>query len=218
MNRRNLLSAVAAFAAAGANTAANASTLAWTDNDPPPYASPLSRAAIMVENLERSEAFYREVLGLTEVFFSGVIEGEPFKSDINRLLGMPLTADVRAVMLRGPNTPSVGMIALFEVKNPSPPKRPAPGPSISLGEVCLVLNHPDLDSVIDRLKARDAIIVQEPVSMLMGASPQRETTFRDPDGTLINLIELTDARYAEIYPNGMFGAGGPALGVNEPDG
>ena len=217
MNRRRLLSAVAAVAAGGAS-GAKAADLAWTDNDPPAYASPLSRAAIMVENLERSEAFYRDVMGLTEVFFSGVIEGEPFKSDINRLLGMPLTADVRAIMLRGPNTPSVGMIAMFEVTNPSPPKRPDPGPSISLGEVCLVFNHPDLDSVMERLKARNAVIVQEPVSMIMGASPQRETTFRDPDGTLINLIELTDARYAEIYPNGMFGAGGPTLGVKDSDG
>jgi len=218
MNRRRLLTAATVLAAGAASSTAQASTIAWADGDPPPYTSPLSRAAIMVADLERSEAFYREVMGLTEVFFSGVIEGEPFKSDINRLLGTPLTADVRAVMLRGPGTPSVGMVALFEVKNPSPPARPAPGPSIGLGEVCLVFNHPDLDSVMARLKARDAMIVQEPVTMVMGASPQRETTFRDPDGTLINLIELTDARYAEIYPNGMFGAGGPTLGVNDSDG
>lgn len=147
--------------------------------------SPLIRAALNVENLERSRAFYENVLGLTEVFFEGPIPD----SNVWALVGAPKSVETRVVILKAKG-PTTGMIGLFEITNPLAPKLGKVQAGLHLGEVCLVFYCDDLDEVTKQAPAYGGSIVCQPVPLLVGEwIKQREMTLRDPDGTAINLIE-----------------------------
>ena len=78
-----------------------------------PLVEPLKRAAIIVRDLERSLAFYRDTLGL-ETWVQG--ECGPDNAHFARLLGLPPGA-TRFVILRSGDT-MLGMVGLFEVRAP----------------------------------------------------------------------------------------------------
>ena len=153
--------------------------------------SPLVRAALTVSNLERSREFYVEVLGLSEVFLESAVEG----GNIHALMGVPASTRTRICILKTPGTPAYGMLGLFELAGPQPPRLDFRGEGSLIGELCLVFYCPDLDAVMREVEARRLTAVAPPMPLeVRGRVKQREMTFRGPDGEKINLIEWDLAR------------------------
>jgi catechol 2,3-dioxygenase-like lactoylglutathione lyase family enzyme len=147
--------------------------------------SPMVRTALFVSDLERSRAFYRNVIGLDDTWF----EGELTDGNAHELLGMPAGSVTRACILKAPG-PAWGMVGLFEVSNPAPPPLNRRLGSINQGETCLVFYCHDLDPVTAALEAGGHAVLCAPLPLRIGTQvKQREMCFRDPDGVLINLIE-----------------------------
>lgn len=153
--------------------------------------SPLVRAAITVSDLDRSRAFYVDVLGLAETFLQSEVSG----GNIHALMGMPAGSTTRICILKTAGTPAYGMVGLFEVRNPSPPRLEYAGAGAQIGEICLVFYCDDLDRVAKEIDARGLMVVAPPTALeVRGRLKQREMTFRGPDGEKINLIEWDLAR------------------------
>ncbi len=151
--------------------------------------SPMVRSALFVSDLEQSTLFYRDLLGLDEVWY----EGELSQGNAHQLLGMPAEALTKAKILKA-NGPAWGMVGLFEISKPVPDTVSLNSSHINIGETCLVFYHSDLDEVMDTLVKGNHHILCEPLLLNVdGKDRQREMTFRDPDGVLINLIEWDES-------------------------
>jgi catechol 2,3-dioxygenase-like lactoylglutathione lyase family enzyme len=153
--------------------------------------SQMVRAALMVSNLDASREFYTTVLGLTEVYSEGVAQG----GNMHALIGMPDTVTTRVCILKVPGKPAYGMVGLFEVKNPAPPRIQRANARSNVGELCMVFYCDNLDPVYAQAQARGLTVVAAPVALrVRGHVKQREMTIRGPDGEKINLIEWDLAR------------------------
>lgn len=148
--------------------------------------SQMIRAALQVSDLDRSKAFYSEVLGLREVYSEGTAEG----GNMHELIGMPDGVTTRVCILKQPDFSAYGMVGLFEVTNPAPPKIERPSTGSNIGELCMVFYCSDLDELIRRAQGHPHSIIREPVRLrVRGYVKQREMAMRGPDGEKINLIE-----------------------------
>lgn len=149
--------------------------------------SPLIRAAVFVSDLERSVAFYTDVLGYTEVFFDGELD-DPV---VGELIGAATTSLTRATILKR-SGPSFGMVGLFEVTGPAPPRLGKSRDGCHVGEVCMVFYCADLDEICAKLASHGAQIVASPRVLNIRSRPgpgQREMTCLGPDGEMLNFIE-----------------------------
>lgn len=147
--------------------------------------SQMVRAAVIVEDLNRSVDFYENILGLREVYF----EGELNHPAGAKLLAMPEATSIRAKILKAPG-PAFGMIGLFELTNPEPPHVKRNNETSNIGEACQVYYCDDLDEIYDKLVQGGHTVVCPPTFLKVGnRTGQREMVFRDPDGAMINLIE-----------------------------
>jgi len=143
---------------------------------------PILRTAILVADLDRSIAFYRDVLGLHETYFDGQID-DPAMA---RLLGIADLDSSRFAILKA-DGPAVGMIGLFEISGSADESRATEN---RVGQTCIVFNHPSLRALIARLKAGGHTIVCPPTKLRVTKDLESlEMTFRDPDGVMINCIE-----------------------------
>ena len=153
--------------------------------------SQMVRAAVQVSDLDQSTDFYRDVLGLEEEFLYGAM---PQGGNTHELIGMPASITGRVRILKVPGKPAYGMVGLFEMKNPQPP-RLVKSEGANIGEICMVFYCEDLDEVTRKVKARGLPIVGGPVPYrVRGRVKQREMTIRGPDGEKINLIEWNVAK------------------------
>lgn len=175
-NRRALL--------AGAALAGSAGTV--QAQTPPPTPAQLVRCALFVSDLERSTAFYRDVIGLPQLFYEGALDGAP----LARFLGLSSGAGVRFRILKAEG-PAFGMIGLFQITGEDAPRvRKAPD-RVNIGEGVLVFYRPDLDALAVRLAAGNQTFLSGPERLVVTPtrSSDREVMLRDPDGVLINIIE-----------------------------
>jgi catechol 2,3-dioxygenase-like lactoylglutathione lyase family enzyme len=86
----------------------------------------IHHAAIVTTDVERSLRFWRDGLGLTELF------DQTFTGDWPTLFGAK-TDRLRSIFLGDPNTPDTGIVELvaFDGTRPTPPVPPVPqGPAI----------------------------------------------------------------------------------------
>jgi len=150
--------------------------------------SPMVRTAIFVADLERSIAFYRDVLGLEEIFLDATLNHPA----IPPLLGTDPKSVTRCRIVKAPG-PAVGMVGLFEVSNPAPPALAVHDGGVRVGEAAIVFYAANLDPVMAALSARNHPVFCPPVHFRYAGPGQREMTFRDPDGQLINVIERDPA-------------------------
>lgn len=144
------------------------------------------RAALMVSDLDRSRAFYKEILELDDVF----VEGEVDDGNMWEVLRVPQTTVTRLCVLKRAGQPEFGMVGLFELSNPQPEPVQRPTTGMNRGELTMVFYCDDLDTITAKLVAGNHVIVSPAAPLrLRGYVKQREMIFRDPDGALINLIE-----------------------------
>jgi len=146
----------------------------------------LHHCNIIVSDIERSKRFYTEVLGL-KVAMEIVIDDPEFA----RGVGIPGTK-VRGVFFVVPNTPT--MIEMFEYVAPHKSKLHSPEalPSdIGIGHVAFQVS--DIDSVYETLRNKGIEFVSTPVKINPAhkdVGGVRFCYFKDPDGTLLELIYI----------------------------
>lgn len=147
--------------------------------------SSLVRSALMVSDIKRSTVFYGDVLGLTDVYWEGTLSG----TSLERLLSVPEGTICNARILKA--TPeAMGMVGLFEISNPAPPRVQKSREPAHIGEAFLVFYASDLDVVTKRLEAGGYDVLCPPIPLEHdGKVKQREMACADPDGFKINLIE-----------------------------
>jgi lactoylglutathione lyase len=150
--------------------------------------SPIHHTNISVTDLERSIAFYRDALGY-RVNMRSPIDKPEFQRYMR--VGPEVTGEM--AMLHTGDDPTVGMLELIQwsppVANPTPPKRAGdPGPCMIVVEV----KEETLEAVRDRLSEAGIEPWSDIIEIAMSTNypPFRGMVIEDPDGTLIELIQL----------------------------
>jgi catechol 2,3-dioxygenase-like lactoylglutathione lyase family enzyme len=140
----------------------------------------IHHTAISTGDMERALRFYRDLLGFTEVFSS---TWEVGTEEVDRIVGLQ-DSSARVVMLKAGNA----CIELFQYETPRPKPNEANRPVCDHGITHLCLQVTDIDAEYARLKA---------AGMVFHCPPQtrgglRVTYGRDPDGNVVELLEVTD--------------------------
>ena len=139
-------------------------------------------AGITVSDLDRSIAFYRDVVGLT------LSRREPPRATREKKLGVPGAEVEIAVMIYGEHNDSVELIKYHK---PAPPNSYG-APVNAIGQIHLTFKVDDIAAEIKRMKALGVEFI--------GGDDYGETLegplkgwkwiyFKDPDGTNLELIE-----------------------------
>jgi catechol 2,3-dioxygenase-like lactoylglutathione lyase family enzyme len=137
-------------------------------------------------DLERSRAFY-ELVGFKVVVELGV-GGSP---EMLRGLGLPEGSKARAVlMMLEPDKPRGTRIDLIEWIEPATKGAPAPDLAHA-GAVRIALWTIGIDEEYQRLRDQGVEFLSEPVNMGNGT---RFCCFKDPDGTILELIDFSGAK------------------------
>ena len=136
---------------------------------------------ITVSNLERSLAFWRDVLGF-EFSHTAHQKGE-LAQEITGVEG----AEIKLAVLRAPGGHK---IELLEYLAPADRKRADIRPC-DVGSVHVALLVNDLDSVLERIAASDWKAAGKPQMLQSGPNAGKRVVYvRDPDGTTIEFMEL----------------------------
>jgi len=138
----------------------------------------LKRVNLLVRDLDRSLAVYREILGFRN---AQVSQSSP-QSYSYPVFRLPAQAKLRFCTLD--SATEVRALALTEVTGV---ELPAPGPVVTSTAVIRV---EDFDEVHARLKAAGLDVVEPRRSKTVEGRDFRELAFTDPDGHLVVLYEL----------------------------
>jgi catechol 2,3-dioxygenase-like lactoylglutathione lyase family enzyme len=140
---------------------------------------------INCSNYDRSRAFY-EVLGFKEVWRVP----ETNTPEVAAAVGMPPFRVKGAILqLQGPDVRSRMSIDLLEWLDPKGDAPPYPH-LYHYGIARIALATTDLDGDMARLRSVDAEFLSEPASMPPSSgSSARFVCFKDPDGTILELVE-----------------------------
>jgi len=135
---------------------------------------------ITVSSLERSLAFYRDLLGFEEVF-----SWNPQAEYIGTLVGYP-EVDLHVSILKFPNSPvRLELLEYQGVKGEN--IDPNNGNS---GTVHIAFFVDNLDTVYDRLEASGVLSVSRPVTPTIGPNMGGRAVYMvDPDGVRVELIQ-----------------------------
>ncbi len=137
---------------------------------------------ITVSNLERSLAFWRDVLGF-EFSHTAHQKGE-LAQEITGVEG----AEIKLAVLRAPGGHK---IELLEYLAPADRKRADIRPC-DVGSVHVALLVHDLDAVLERIAASDWKAAGKPQMLQSGPNAGKRVVYvRDPDGTTIELMQIT---------------------------
>lgn len=133
-----------------------------------------------VADLDRSLAFYRDVLGFEEVF-----RWNPQAAYIGKLVGYP-GVDLHSVILRIPN--SDVFMELLEYRNVE--RTAVDTRTANPGTAHVAFFVDDLDELYDELIAKGVATVSEPVTPTIGPNEGGRVVYMiDPDGFRIEFIE-----------------------------
>jgi len=139
---------------------------------------------ITVENLERSLAFWRDVLGF-ELSHTAHQTGELAK-EITGVAG----AEIKLAVAK---TPGSHKIELLEYLAPPDRKQVALRPC-DVGSVHVALLVDDLDAVLERISASDWKAAGKPQTLTSGPNKGKRVIYvRDPDGTTIEFMQQPSA-------------------------
>ena len=145
----------------------------------------VKRTTLIVRDLEKSLAFYRDVLGLTVWYDDHIV-----------LSGRGLAAGgagdrTRLVIMRAED-PVVGMIGLLHWEDPPLEAPAAPRERLGIGDVVFVMQTTELDAIHGRLVGAGARIFAAPHRFeVRGADgtmvAMTTVSFFDPDGYFFEL-------------------------------
>ena len=136
---------------------------------------------ITVSNLERSLAFWRDVLGF-EFSHTAQQQGE-LAQEITGIEG----AEIRLAVLK---TPGGHKIELLEYLVPADRKRANPRPC-DVGSMHVALLVEDLDAVLAQIAASGWEAAGKPQTLNTGPNSGKRIVYvRDPDGTTIELMQI----------------------------
>ncbi len=140
----------------------------------------IHHTAISTGDLERALRFYRDLLGFEEVFSSAWEVGT---EEVDRIVGLK-GSSAQVVMLRAGNA----CIELFQYATPHPKPSEVDRPVCDHGITHICLQVTDIDAEYARLQA---------AGMRFHCPPQarsgiRVTYGRDPDGNVVELLEVTE--------------------------
>ena len=138
---------------------------------------------ITVSNLERSLAFWRDVLGF-EISHAAHQKGK-MAQEITGVEG----AEIKLAVLR---VPGGHKIELLEYLAPADRKRADIRPC-DVGSVHVALLVNDLDSVLERIAASNWKAAGKPQMLQSGPNAGKRVVYvRDPDGTTIELMQIAE--------------------------
>jgi catechol 2,3-dioxygenase-like lactoylglutathione lyase family enzyme len=136
---------------------------------------------ITVSNLERSLAFWRDVLGF-EFSHTAHQTGEMAK-EITGVEG----AEIKLAVLKAPGGHK---IELLEYLAPADGKRANLRPS-DVGSVHIALLVDDLEAILDKIAASGWTAAGKPQVLKIGPNAGKRVVYvRDPDGTTIEFMEM----------------------------
>ncbi len=144
--------------------------------------SGLVHVNVNCSDFDRSLAFY-ERLG-----FQRMMDVPPTNTrEVAAAVGMPPYRVKGALLiLAGTETPFV--IDLLEWREPTDATPPYPH-LYHLGIARIALRSNDLDADVAELKAQGVELLSEPATVELGGQTTRFVCFRDPDGTVLELVE-----------------------------
>ena len=152
--------------------------LSMSAEPPPADAVRFKRAALLVADLDRSLALYRDALG----FVLQSVKESPHDSYSYEIFGIEPSARLRMAALDGPPGQE-RTLALIEV---SPP-RPRPAAPVAATVVFVT----DLDAVLARAAAVPGVVVFPERGLLTHDGRQgREAGLTDPDGHAVVLFNV----------------------------
>jgi catechol 2,3-dioxygenase-like lactoylglutathione lyase family enzyme len=151
------------------------------------------RTTLIVRDVDRSLAFYRDALGMKVVYDREIVrpgrENDP-----------PGTQRKMRLALLRANDDFVGVVGLLEYTSPRLPDAPNEAERPGIGKVILVINASDLDQRFDRVRATPGVRVASapqltdyPAPDGKGTIPVRVSAVWDPDGYFIELNQLLGA-------------------------
>jgi catechol 2,3-dioxygenase-like lactoylglutathione lyase family enzyme len=140
----------------------------------------IHHTAISSQDIERSLRFYRDALGFKEVFNFGWETGTKQLDDITGLSD----SSARVVMLKAGNA----CLELFEFATPQPKPAETARPVCDHGITHLCLQVSDIDAEYERLKKSGMEFHCPPQTV---GDSLRATYGRDPDGNVVELLEVT---------------------------
>ena len=146
----------------------------------------LKRTTILVNDCERSIAFYRDVVGMTEYYNQTMTVG-------GRIIpaGEP-GAEVHLGIMEG-NRSDIAKLGILEWTGPRLPENPdfATRTRMGIGDVVFVCETPDMDPLIDRINASPECLIH---------CPPHDWSVPTPDGQ--RQIEMTTLSFFD--PDGQF--------------
>lgn len=135
---------------------------------------------LQVESLERSVAFYRDLLGFEELF-----QWNPRAAYIGELVGYP-DVDLHAAILRMPDSDT--FLELLEYRNVD--RDSVDTSTANPGTAHIAFFVEDLDGLYEELRAKGIDSVSTPVTPTIGPNAGGRAVYMvDPDGIRVELIE-----------------------------
>jgi catechol 2,3-dioxygenase-like lactoylglutathione lyase family enzyme len=157
----------------------------------------IRRTTFVVRSIDTSLPFYRDALGLTQVYDQLIGAG----TDAN---GKPTPATIRLVLLRA-NDDYVGLLGLMERLDTTPPPRRELRKA-QAGETIIVINVGDLEQRFPKVAATPGITVAETPHLVQYPAPgggKIDVMFSsvwDPDGNYIELNHLLGTPAGQAAP------------------
>jgi catechol 2,3-dioxygenase-like lactoylglutathione lyase family enzyme len=151
------------------------------------------RTTLVVRDVDRALAFYRDALGL-KVVYDQLITRPPREGDTPGA-----ERRMRLALLRA-NDDFVGVIGLLEYTSPRLPDPPNEANRPGIGDVILVINAADLNERFERVRATPGVrvatephLTSYPAPDGKGSIAGRFSAVWDPDGYFVELNQLLGA-------------------------
>jgi catechol 2,3-dioxygenase-like lactoylglutathione lyase family enzyme len=145
----------------------------------------LDHISVTVSDMDRSLAFYRDLLGLKEV------ERHRLEGDtISTMAGKPEVV-MQVVRLTAPDTPGV-LLDLQQYLTPRGAVSNAQLGDVAHAHFCFGV--PDLDEAYRELRSEGVDFVSEPVQFDLGWGVLDVVFMKDPDGFIIELVGTPQAK------------------------
>jgi catechol 2,3-dioxygenase-like lactoylglutathione lyase family enzyme len=141
----------------------------------------IHHTAISTADIERSLRFYRDLLGFEVIFTSAWEAGTKGADQITGLKD----SSARLAMVKAGNA----CIEIFQYSSPPPKPAEPTRPVCDHGITHICLDVSDIDAEYERLKSAGMMFHCPP----QGLGGARATYGRDPDGNVVELLEVIDA-------------------------